>query len=578
MTESGRTEAADRLSRISSLCTLALLLVIALFVLLDGSGAAKEIAGPVFVLLPLAGYASIGLISRTANLVDYQLAGRSIPAVFAGIAAGAEWTAAAIVLGAVGSLLVAGHDGRALVVGLTGGYILLAVLIAPGLRNLGAATLPDFMAARYGGSFVRLLAAIVLAVCSFMFAVPLVQGAAMIVARTIGLDLDLAIYLALATILLCAFPGGMRGVTATQVAQWAVLIVGCVALFVIYEARNFDMPAASSYDPMGQAFEAIMRGTGLMPTMSPRSIPFRLPEEVTNLELVVCLMVGTASLPHVLMRPLTTSGAGEARASVAWSLLFIALLVFALPSYVALSNDESALERGGVLAGLVAAISLTAMLAAASALALTIGNSLGHDIWHKLLAPRASARTQLVFARGSLIAGIALLAYAAIARPFEPVSMVTWTFSLAAAGFFPALVLGIWWARATRAGAICGIIVGFGLCAFYIAVSRYFPQAGVTLFGMSSLINPATGRPLVNVAQVLADAQWLADVPASAANPLASKVGWFDLGNTACGLLGVLAGFLTAGAVSLLSVRPSPAAQAAIDAVRTPTGRVFPEP
>jgi len=166
----------------------------------------------------------------------------------------------------------------------------------------------------------------------------------------------------------------------------------------------------------------------------------------------------------------------------------------------------------------------------------------------------------------------ALAAYVATTMPVEPVVMLAWAFSLAAAGFFPALVLGIWWQRATSAGAICGIIVGFGLCAFYIVVSRYFPQAGVTHFGMTSLINPTTGRPLVNVAQVLADARWLADVPASAVNPLASKVGWFNISNIACGVFGVLAGFLTITGISLLG-RKRPARATLIDDIRAPTGK-----
>ena len=151
--------------------------------------------------------------------------------------------------------------------------------------------------------------------------------------------------------------------------------------------------------------------------------------------------------------------------------------------------------------------------------------------------------------------------------------MVGWAFSLAMAGNFPALVLGIWWKRTTTLGAICGIIAGFGICIFYLVVSRYFPQAGVNFFGMTSLLNPETGQPLIDVAKVIADPKWVADVPASAANPLASKVGWFDLNNINCGLLGMPLGFLVIFLVSLLGKEPSREMQAFIDEIRKPRGR-----
>jgi cation/acetate symporter len=141
------------------------------------------------------------------------------------------------------------------------------------------------------------------------------------------------------------------------------------------------------------------------------------------------------------------------------------------------------------------------------------------------------------------------------------------------AGNFPALVLGIWWKRATWQGAVAGIIAGFGLCLFYLVTTRYFPQAGVKYWGMSSLINPHNGVPLVDVAKAMADPKWLADVPASAANPLQSKVGWFDLNNINCGLLGMPLGFLVIYVVSLMTPAPSKEMQAYVDEIRRPRGQ-----
>jgi cation/acetate symporter len=298
-----------------------------------------------------------------------------------------------------------------------------------------------------------------------------------------------------------------------------------------------------------------------------------VPEAVHDLGLVLCLMAGTASLPHILLRPAATPRTDQARKAAAWTLLFIALLVLTLPTFFTLAADEAGRDRSGVLQGLVLVIGLTAMLAAASSVTLTLANSLGHD----LFALGAGLATRLVL-RVLLIAVIALAAYGAMSLPPEPLDMAAWSFSLAAAGYFPALVLGIWWPRTTAMAAVCGMTAGFGLALFYIVTSRYFPQAGVAHFGMSSLLDPANGQLLVNVAQALADPRWLADVPASADNPLASKVGWLNVGNLACGIFGMPVGFLTIIALSLIGKRSPLERQAAVDALRTPAHARTQEP
>jgi cation/acetate symporter len=567
----GRADVNDRLRRICGICAAGFLLLILASVALDRLGIAGETIGPVAVLGMLTVYAVIGLASRTQSVAEYQVAGRSVPVVFAAMASGAEWTAAALVLGAMGSLFVSGHDGHALVLGLTGGYVLSAVLIAPFVRRSGASTLPDFLAARFDGGAIRWLAVIMLTICAFAFAVPLIGLAGAIVARALGLEIDLAVYCIVVTILLVVVPGGMRGLTATQVVQWVVLFVGCVALFLIYEIQRFDAPVGAMFDPAVDALRALLRGMGLAPSLSPRGVPFDVVEQASNIEFIVCLMLGTASFPHILMHPLTTSGVREARASLAWSLLCIAMIAFALPIFIALSGSEAETGRSGTVPALVAVVGTTAMLAAAGAPLLAIANSLVHDVGRRMLAFAAFPEGRLLFTRLLAIVATLLAGYLAMAWRGSPAAMVAWSFSLAAAGFFPALVLGIWYRRTTTPAVLCGMVAGFGLCLFYIVVSRYFPQAGVTHFGMASLVNPATGRPLVNVAQVLSEPRWLADVPASAANPLASKVGWFNVGNIAGGVFGVLTGFLTIVAISLLGRQPSARKAALIDSIRAPT-------
>ena len=565
----------NRLSQICGISGLSFLVVIVLFVLIEHAALPGELVATFLVLSALAIAAIAALVSHAASPPEYLVAGRSVPAVFAGIAAAAEWTGPAIILSATGSLLLASHDGHALVLSLTAGYVLAAVLFAPFLRNAGAATLPDFIAMRFGGT-ARFLAVIILIACTLPLAVALVQAAMLVIVRGLGLDASTALYVVLAMLAVCAIPGGMRGVTAAQVAQFVVLLIGALALFVIVEAQRFDAPEGSSYDPLLQALTAIARGMGLSPSVSPRSIPFNAPDALNNLELVLCLMLGTACLPHILIRPATTPSTDQARSTAGWSLLFILLLVLTLPTFFALLTDDAGRERGGVSHGVFVALGLTAMLAAASGVMLALANALGHDVCHRAFVPKAGPTTRLILARVMLAAAIALVAYGAASLPPEPLNMTAWAFSLAAAGYFPVLLMGIWWRRTTTAAAVCGMAAGFGLSLFYIVVSRYFPQAGVTHFGMSSLLDAATRAPLVNVAQVLADPAWLGDVPASIGNPLASKVGWFNVSNLASGIFGVPAGLLVTFALSLIGNGPSPERQASFDTLRTPANAQVP--
>jgi cation/acetate symporter len=180
---------------------------------------------------------------------------------------------------------------------------------------------------------------------------------------------------------------------------------------------------------------------------------------------------------------------------------------------------------------------------------------------------------RLLVARILLVFVAVASAALAATKPSDILAMVGWAFSLAMAGNFPALVMGVWWKRATTAGAIAGMIAGFGLCLFYLVTSRYYPQAGVNYFGMTSLLNPETRQPLIDVAKVMSDPKWLADVPATAANPLANRVGWFDLNNINCGLLGMPLGFLVIYVVSLFTKAPSMELQSFIDEIRKPRGR-----
>jgi cation/acetate symporter len=281
-----------------------------------------------------------------------------------------------------------------------------------------------------------------------------------------------------------------------------------------------------------------------------------------------------------------------------------------------------------VISGLVAAGGLAAALSTADGLLLAIANALSHDIYYKMIQPlRPTGRSVVVLILMAVIVGAVywffpgagpygyewrwwilglgfippivvlpfwfgmdavtkrltlarvLLLYvaatsAALAstRPSDILAMVGWAFSLAMAGNFPAIVMGIWWKRTTTAGAICGIIAGWALCLFYLVVSRYYPQFGVTYAGMTSLLNPETGKALIDVGKLMADPQWMNQWPALATNPMANRVGWFDLNNINCGLLGMPLGFLVIYVVSLMTKAPSAEMQALVDEIRKPRG------
>jgi cation/acetate symporter len=716
-TQSSAAAASDafykQLGRMYGTYTGGFVAFIVFLALLEQIGVPNKILGYLFVFFTLAVYAIIGIATRTAQVSEYYVAGRRVPAFYNGMATGADWMSAASFVGMAGSLFLLGYDGLAWVLGWTGGFVLVSILVGPYLRKFGAYTVPDFLSFRYGGNFARFLGVIVLVCCSFTYVTAQIYGTGLIASRFLGMQFELAVFAGLVGILLCAMLGGMRAVTWTQIAQYIVLIVAYLVPIVILSTQHYGIPipeltygkaiaeiAAREQQLVKEGLAVLCNKDACPPgTLRPHIQPFMNYTPLNFFGIIFCMMVGTASLPHILMRYFTTPSVKEARDSVAWSLLFIFLLYFSAPAYAAFSKLEvytniigrdlttirpwlfnwgelgliqicgknaasldavlaackaiaghpgvlrfqdfvintdvivlSTPEIAGlpyVISGLVAAGGLAAALSTADGLLLAIANALSHDVYYKMIQPLPEQRRHIV--QGAVVAAIilgvlwfldqpfwfgialrwwVLLAIAAPAgvvaffwggasevgkrliiarvllfyvalcsaalaatKPSDILAMVGWAFSLAMAGNFPALTLGIWWKRTTTAGAISGIIAGWGICLFYLVTSRYFPQAGVTYFGMSSLLNPETGQALVNVSQVLADPKWLADVPASAANPLANKVGWFDLNNINCGLLGMPLGFLVIYVVSLMGKEPSAQMQAYIDEIRKPRGR-----
>ena len=720
-----RSSFIKNLGRMYGMYTGGFLGFILLIAVLEYAGVPNRILGYMFVFFTLAVYAIIGVATRTAQVSEYYVAGRVVPAFYNGMATGADWMSAASFVGMAGSLFLFGYDGIAWVLGWTGGFVLVSILIGPYLRKFGAYTVPDFMASRFGGTFARFLAVIVLVACSFTYVTAQIYGTGIIASRFLGLQFEIAVFAGLVGILLCAMLGGMKAVTWTQIAQYIVLIVAYLTPIVILSAKKYGVPIPEL--TYGLAVQDITtRETQLVAeklatlctaadcgptTLKPHVTPFINYTPLNFFGIIFCMMVGTASLPHILMRYFTTPSVREARVSVGWSLLFIFLLYFSAPAYAAFSKLEvytniigsnvaslkpdswmfqwgqlglisvcgkaaasldavvaackaiaghtgvirfqdfnintdvvvlSTPEIAGlpyVISGLVAAGGLAAALSTADGLLLAIANALSHDIYYKMITPlRSGPRYSVIAAIVAIVVGgiwfllpgaspvnltwsvlplgaipwnwlllgglaalllvvmpfwngasdvakrlivarvlLLLVAVAAAAtastRPSDILAMVGWAFSLAMAGNFPALVMGVWWKRSTTAGAICGMIAGFGLCLFYLVVSRYFPGVGVKYFFMDSLLNASTGKPLIpDLAKAMALPNAMDSFP-TLTHPLANKVGWFNLNNINCGLLGMPLGFLVIWIVSLMGNPPPKEIQDMVDEIRKPRGR-----
>jgi cation/acetate symporter len=550
--------------------------------ILEQFGVPNRIIGYLFVFLTIGVYALIGYLSRTAQVSEYYVAGRRVPALYNGMATGSDWMSAASFIGMAGTLYLQGYDGLAFVLGWTGGYVLVAILLAPYLRKFGAYTVPDFLGARYGGNLARLAGVIVLMSASFTYVVAQIFGTGIIASRFLGISFEVAVFVGLAGILVCSMLGGMRAVTWTQVAQYIILIIAYLLPVVLLSAKVTGVPIPQLM--YGQALEQIelLRTTKEALAGAPSHItPFINSDPINFFGLIFCLMLGTASLPHILMRYFTTPSVRDARKSVAWSLFFIFLLYFTAPAYAAFAKLEvftnvigapiaslpewvsiwtniglvrvtdanadgilqfrelvinadaivlATPEIAGlpyVIAGLVAAGGLAAALSTADGLLLAIANALSHDIYYRMIDPQANSKRRLVVARILLIVVAIVAAWVASTRPAGILAMVAWAFSIAASGLFPALVMGVWWKRTTSAGAVAGMVVGYGVCLFYLIGTQYY------------------GMPL-----------------------------WFGIRNISCGLFGIPAAFLTTIVVSLMTPAPSQAMQDFIDSIRTPRGGV----
>ncbi|SIT57609.1 Na+/solute symporter (Ssf family) protein [Mesorhizobium prunaredense] len=607
-TTAGGGDFTSNLGRIYGIYTGGFIAFIILMAVLSAMGVENVVIGYLFMGFTIVIYAVIGVLSRTMHVGEYYVAGRRVPALYNGMATGADWMSAASFIGMAGSLYLLGYDGLGFVLGWTGGYVLVAILVAPYLRKFGAYTVPDFLSARYGGNLARFIGVIVLFSCSFTYVVAQIFGTGLISARFLGIDFNVAVYVGLAGILVCSMLGGMRAVTWTQVAQYIVLIIAYLIPAIWMSTVKTGIPIPQLMQ--GQALANITALETAQGITLHHITPFAHGgyDAKNFFLLILCLMVGTASLPHVLMRYFTTPSVREARVSVAWSLLFIFILYFTAPAYAAFAKwtmldlvasgltPENIGEKAGwmmrwaaadntlvqicgkaatdtaaivaacaekgvtalsfadinlnadmivlatpemagmpyVISGLVAAGGLAAALSTADGLLLAIANALSHDIYYKMIDQNAPTSRRLIVSRILLVLVAVLAAYVASTKPSDILSMVSWAFSLAAGGLFPALVLGVWWKRANSAGAVAGMIAGFGITLFYLVMTQYGAD-----------FDKAT--PNMEL--------------------------WWGVKNISSATFGLPVGFAVMIIVSLLTRAPSQAMQDFIEEIRVPRGK-----
>jgi cation/acetate symporter len=519
---------------------LFILVILAMGELEQRIGLPPNLGGWMLMIVTIGIYAVIGVTGRARTLDEYFVAGRRVPAFFNGMAIGADWMSAASFISMAGTLWLLGYEGLAYIMGWTGGYVLLALLLAPYLRKFGQYTIPDFVAARYEGNRARVVAAIMGVIISFTYVTAQVTGIGIIMGRFLGVNYLAGVAIGLGAVLFCSYLGGMRAITWTQVAQCIVLLVAYLAPVTILSLKLTGVPFPQIM--YGEALQQITRLEAAQGITKSYVTPFNDWTMWNFLALMFCLMCGTAGLPHILIRFYTVPDVGAARRSVGWAMLFICLLYFTAPAYAAFSRWEILqnvvgkpitavpewavnwsnagllairdLNGDGILqfdelkinpdlvvlatpeiaglphtvAALVAAGGLAAALSTADGLLMVIASALAHDVYARAINPAASARERLLVGRALILLAAAAAGVAATRQLPIIVQLVAWAFSFAAATFFPILVLGIFWKRANGNGAVAGMIAGLATTLGYMLANAWNPD-----FNILGITNVAAG-------------------------------------------------------------------------------------
>ena len=411
---------------------------------------------------------------------DFYVAGRLVPAMFNGAAIAAAFVPMLAFAGLAGAL--SGEGAWLLALGGGVSLVAIAFLLAPYLRKFGGYSVPDFLGERFNRPGIRLLAVLAVILCTFPALALTLLGLGLVTTRIFAIDLGAAIALAVALLLACSFAAGMRSASLTQIVQYAVLLaVSLIALVLLLWQQGALFPA----------LDAARRGPALAAI---KLEAFTAEDALNRYAFLFCLAAGIAALPHLLLRSLVTPSIEEARTSFLWALPFTAALCFVAAPYLVLFDSEPA-KPANLMAtlffGLVTTGAIAALLALGSGLVLAVANALSYDIYYKHVHPAASTGHRIVVARGAVVAVAGLAAWAAFAAPKAILAMTGAAFSLSASALLPALLLGIWWKRASSEGALAGMLAGLAVCLYYMLAPRYIPFA---FYETSSFLSNATAQ------------------------------------------------------------------------------------
>ncbi len=484
-------------------------------------------------------YIGVAVWSRAGSTKEFYVAGGGVHPLANGMATAADWMSAASFLSMAGIISFMGFGGSQYLMGWTGGYVLLALLLAPYLRKFGKFTVPDFIGDRYYSKEARLVALICALFVSFTYVVGQMRGVGVAFARFLNVGFDTGVIIGIGIVFFYAVLGGMKGITYTQVAQYCVLIFAFTvpAIFISFQMTGNPIPQAGFGDQLKD-------GTYLLEKLNQLSVDLGFAEytqvdkgNLTNMFFITAaLMFGTAGLPHVIVRFFTVPKVRDARISAGWALLFIAILYTTAPAVAAFARTNlintvserpyeevpewfSNWENTGLLTfedkngdgliqyvadpntneltidrdiivlanpeianlppwvvGLVVAGGLAAALSTAAGLLLVISTSISHDLLKKYLKPNISEKGELRAARISIAVAVLAAGLAGLNPPGFVAEVVALAFGLAASSFFPAIVLGIFDKKMNKEGAIAGMIVGVLFTAVYIVYFK--PQLG----------------------------------------------------------------------------------------------------
>ncbi|MDN3493033.1 sodium:solute symporter family protein [Winogradskyella bathintestinalis] len=482
-------------------------------------------------------YIGIAIWSRAGSTKEFYVAGGGVSPLANGMATAADWMSAASFISMAGIISFAGYDGAVYLMGWTGGYVLLALLLAPYLRKFGKFTVPDFIGDRYYSNTARLVGVICALIVSFTYVAGQMRGVGLVFSRFLEVDINTGVIIGMIIVLFYAVLGGMKGITYTQVAQYCVLIFAFMvpAIFISIQMTGNPIPQLGFGSTLSDG-----SGTYLLDKLDGLSTDLGFSEytegsksTIDIFAITLALMVGTAGLPHVIVRFFTVKRVKDARKSAGLALLLIVILYSTAPAvsvfartnmietvsnqpyadmpewfkkwettglitftdknkdgiiqYVAdasknelvvdndimvLANPEIAQLPNWVIA-LVAAGALAAALSTAAGLLLVISSSVSHDLIKKIINPNISEKGELIAARLSAVIAVCVAGYFGINPPGFVAATVALAFGLAAASFFPAIILGIFYKKMNKEGAIAGMIVGIMSMLFYMTKFKF---------------------------------------------------------------------------------------------------------